>query len=497
VEHLVFRLEGVLPALVTPFSDDLKNVDAEKLRRLVNFVIEKGVTGVVPCGTTGEMANLTMDEKKRVIKLVVDEVNGRVPVIAGTAWSETGATIEMTKYAKDVGADAAIVVTPYYHKPTNRGLYEHYRLVAESVDLPIVLYNIPQVTGVLLPWQVVEDLVEFSNIVGLKDSSGEIRYILSVLEKVGDRLSVVVGHDEVVIGALAAGCKGMILASANFIPDLWLKLHRLMKEGKVDEARKIQLSIQKIARIIARSGPVGTKAALKCIGVDMGAVRLPLSLGGELSFEDSEEIRLDLEKLGKAPAKARVIEPVEAKKLEERFEQIEIAPQLIRELRLLVGEGLAGEEPEIAHIDVMIGPKDGPVGAAFTKAKATPSKGHEPLLAILEPNLMVKPVTLMIPTVSVKDMRQASMVYGPAQGGVAKAVADSVADGTIPKSFIEDLIVLANVFVHPAAVDRKRVYINNYKAMRHAVRRAVEGRPSLEEILRDREKARHPLKYSP
>ena len=224
---------------------------------------------------------------------------------------------------------------------------------------------------------------------------------------------------------------------------------------------------------------------------------MPLSLGGELSFEDSEEIRLDLEKLGKAPAKARAVEPVEAKKLEERFEQVEITPQLIQEHGLLVGEGLAGEEPEVAHIDVMIGTKDGPVGAAFTKAKATPSKGHEPLLAILEPNLMVKPVTLMIPTVSVKDMRQASMVYGPAQGGVAKAVADSVADGTIPKSFTEDLIILANVFVHPAAVDRKRVYINNYKAMRHAVRRAVEGRPSLEEILRDREKARHPLTYSP
>jgi formaldehyde-activating enzyme len=123
--------------------------------------------------------------------------------------------------------------------------------------------------------------------------------------------------------------------------------------------------------------------------------------------------------------------------------------------------------------------------------------GHEPLLAILEPNLAVKPPTLLVPTVSIKGMRDASLVYGPAQAGAAKAVVDSVADGTIPESAVDDIVIIANVFVHPAAVDRKRVYINNYKAMRHAVRRAVEDWPSTQELTENKERAKHPFKYTP
>jgi len=141
--------------------------------------------------------------------------------------------------------------------------------------------------------------------------------------------------------------------------------------------------------------------------------------------------------------------------------------------------------------------RDGPLGEAFARAKATPSAGHEPLVAILEPNLAVKPTTMIIPTVTIKSMRQASMVYGPAQTAVAKAVIDSVGDGTLPKNTVDDLIIIANVFVHPSAVDRKRVYINNYKATRHAIRKAIEGRPTVEELLENSERAKHPFKYSP
>jgi len=146
---------------------------------------------------------------------------------------------------------------------------------------------------------------------------------------------------------------------------------------------------------------------------------------------------------------------------------------------------------------LLIGKKDGPVGEAYAKAKAAPTPGHEPLVAILEPNLMVKPITLIVPTVTIKSMRQASMIYGPAQAAVAKAVADSLADGIIPKEAVDDLIIIANVFVHPAAVNRQRVYINNYKAMRHAVRRAMEGRPTTDEILENKNRAKHPFKYTP
>ena len=143
----MFRPSGVIPALVTPFTDDGKQVDEKRLRALVRYVLEKGATGVVPCGTTGEFQNLTVEERKLVSKIVIDEVKGRVPVIVGTGCSSTDLTVEMTKHAKDAGADAALIVTPYYHKPALRGIYEHYRIVAETIDLPIMLYNIPQVQG--------------------------------------------------------------------------------------------------------------------------------------------------------------------------------------------------------------------------------------------------------------------------------------------------------------------------------------------------------------
>jgi 4-hydroxy-tetrahydrodipicolinate synthase len=492
----MFKPEGIFPALVTPFTDDGKTIDEERLRILVNHCIEQGVHGVVPCGTTGEFVNLSTEEKKRVIKTVIDEVNGRVPVIAGTGASGTRETVEMTKYAKDAGATAALIVTPFYLKPADRGIYEHYSTIATEVDLPIILYNIPQCTGLPLPWQMVEDLAQIPNIVGVKDSSGQLSFILAVLEKVRDKINVLCGHDEVVIAALAAGCSGAILASANVIPDVWVQIYNHIKNGEVQKARELQYKVQKIARIIAGSGAVGTKAALNMMKIKVGPVRMPLSVGGELTYESREELRLDLEKMGKIEPKLVTFEITE-KPVEQRFMAIDVNPETIRDFNLRVGEALAGQGAEVAHIDLLIGKKTGPVAEAFAKAKATPTPGHEPLLAILEPNLSVKPVTLIVPTVTITGMRQASMVYGPAQTAVAKAVVDSVADGTIPKEAVEELIIVANVFVHPTAVDRQRVYINNYKAMRHAIRKTIEGRPDMDELIENKDRSKHPFKYTP
>jgi len=492
----MFEPKGIFPALVTPFTKDGKKVNEEQLRALVNRCIELGVSGVVPCGTTGEFVNMTVEERKRVIDMVVDEVNGRVAVIAGTGASSTQQALEMTRYAKDAGADAALVVTPYYLKPTNRGVYQHFHTIASEVDFPIILYNIPQCTGVWLTWQMVEDLAQIPNIVGLKDSSGELRYMLAVLEKVRDKINVLCGHDEVVVAALAAGASGAILASANVIPDIWVQIYQHVQKGELKKARELQYKVQKIARIIAGSGAVGAKEALKMVGLKVGPVRLPLSVGGELSYEAKEELRLDLEKIGKIKPQPIKFEITE-KPLEERFAAVEVTPQIIKDFNIRIGEALAGQEPEVAHIDLMIGRKDGPLGEAYAKAKASPAPGHEPLLAILEPNLAVKPTTLIVPTVTIRSMRQASMVYGPAQAAVAKAVVDSVADGTIPKEAVDELLIIANVFVHPAAVDRQRVYINNYKAMRHAIRRAIEGRPTIDNLIENKDRAKHPFKYTP
>jgi len=492
----MFKPEGIFPALVTPFTDDGKNVDEERLRVLVNRCIELGVHGVVPCGTTGEFVNLTTEEKKSVIKTVVDEVNGKAKVIAGTGASGTNEALEMTRYAKDAGADAALIVTPYYLKPADRGIYEHYNTIASQVDLPIILYNIPQCTGLPLPWQMVEDLAQIPNIVGVKDSSGQLSFILAVLEKVRDKINVLCGHDEVVVAALAAGCSGAILASANVIPDVWIQIYNHIRNNELQKARELQYKVQKIARIIAGSGAVGTKAALNMMKIKVGPVRMPLSVGGELTYESREELRLDLEKVGKIEPKPITFE-IEEKRIEERFRAIDVTPEIIRDFNLKVGEALAGGGAEVAHIDLMIGSKKGPLAEAFAKVKATPTTGHEPLLAILEPNLAVKPDTLIVPTVTITGMRQASMVYGPAQTAIAKAVVDSVADGTIPKEAAEDLIIIANVFVHPTAVDRQRVYINNYKAMRHAIRKTIEGRPSTDELIENKDRSKHPFKYTP
>ncbi|MDH5462138.1 MAG: 4-hydroxy-tetrahydrodipicolinate synthase [Candidatus Bathyarchaeota archaeon] len=485
-----------MPALVTPFTKDGREVDEGQLRKLVNSCIEQGVSGLVPCGTTGEFVNLSVDERRLVIDVVVDEVDGRVAVVAGTGASGTDQALQMTRYAKDSGVDAALVVTPFYLKPTDRGIYEHFYTIASGVDLPVILYNIPQCTGVWLTWQMVEDLADVPNIVGLKDSSGELKYMLAVLEKARDKINVMCGYDEVVLSALAAGASGAILASANVIPDRWVELYDLVQKCDLQKARELQFGIQKIARIIAKSGVVGAKEALNMMGLRVGPVRMPLSVGGELTYEAREELRLELEKIGKIAAKPVKFE-IKEKALEERFTAIGITPEVLRNFHLLVGEALAGGESEVAHIDLMIGRKDGPVGEAYAKAKAAPSAGHEPLVAILEPNLAVKPLTLIVPTVTIRGMRQASMVYGPAQAGVAKAVADSLADGIIPKSAVDDLVIIANVFVHPSAVNRHRVYVNNYKAMRHAIRRTMEGRPTAEEIVENKDRAKHPFKYTP
>ena len=492
----MFKPEGIIPALVTPFTDDGKNVDEERLRALVNHCLEQGVHGVVPCGTTGEFINLTMEERKRVIKVVIDEVNGRVPVIAGTGASGTDQAVEMTKYAKDAGATAALIVTPFYLKPADRGIYEHFYTIANEVDIPIILYNIPQCTGLELPWQIVEDLAQIPNIVAIKDTSGQLKYILAILEKVRDKINVLCGHDEVLVAGLAAGCSGAILASANIIPDIWIQLYNHVKKGELQQARELQYKVQKIARIIVGSGAVGTKEALNMMKIKVGPTRKPLSVGGELTYEAREELRLDLEKIGKIKPKTITFEITE-KPIEERFMAIDITPEVIKGFNMRVGEALAGQGAEVAHIDLLIGKKEGPVAEAFAKAKATPTAGHEPLLAILEPNLAVKPDTLIVPTVTITSMRQASMVYGPAQTAVAKAVVDSVADGTIPKAAIDQLVIIANVFVHPTAVDRQRVYINNYKAMRHGIRKAIEGRPNIDELVENKDRSKHPFKYTP
>ena len=491
-----FRPTGVMPALVTPFNKDDESINEENLRNLVNYLIEQGVTGLVPVGTTGEFVNMTFEERLRVIEIVVDETNGRVPVIAGTGETGTKMVIDATKAATDIGADACIIVTPYYLKPKAKGLYDHYFTIAEKTDIPIVLYNIPACTGVELPWTVVEDLIDIDNFVAIKDSSGDYKYFSALLEKVSDKISVLIGWDENVLGALAGGAAGCILGSANVIPKVWLEIYDHVENNRLKEAQALQKKVQKLARMLINSGALGVKECLNMMSVPVGTTRRPLILGDTLSYELQDEFRVELEKLGYIEKKELKFEIAE-KELTSRFYSVGITPEKITDFRLKVGESLVGNRVELAHIDLLIGSKDGPVGDAYARALTHPAKGREGLQVILEPNMQVKPATIMIPTVKVTSLRHASLTYGPAQAAVAKAVMKCVEDGILPKEAAEDILIVVNVFVHPSASARKRVFINNYKATRNAIRKAMEGLPTVDDAIQNAENARHPFRNDP
>ena len=490
-----FRPTGIMPALVTPFNKD-ESINEENLRNLVNHLIEQDVTGLVPAGTTGEFVNMTFKERLKVIEIVVDETNGRVPVIAGTGESGTKLAVDLTNAANDIGADAALIVTPYYLKPKAKGIYDHYYTIAEKTDIPIILYNIPICTGVELPWTVVEDLVDIENFVGIKDSSGDYKYFSALLEKVSDKISVLIGWDEIVLGALAGGAVGCILGSANVFPKVWLEIYDHVKNNRLKEAQTLQKKIQKLARLLINSGALGVKSCLNMMNIPVGKCRQPIVLGDSLSYEIKDELRVELEKL-ELIKKSDIEFEIGDKPLTSRFYAVGITPKKISDFELKVGEALVGNRVELAHIDLLIGKKDGPVGIAYAQALTNQEEGREGLQVILEPNMQVKPPTIMIPTIRPISLRHASLTYGPAQAAIAKAVIQCVEDGILPKNLADQIVLIVNVFVHPSASARKRIFINNYKATRNAIRKAMEGIPTIDDGIENAENARHPFRNDP
>ena len=465
--------KGIFPALVTPFTED-DQVDEEAFRALIRHVLPH-VDGVVPAGTTGEFVYLTEAEKRLVIDIAVDEVGGRVPVVAGTGCASTRDTIALTQYAGDAGATAALVVAPFYLKPTFNEVYEHYEAVNE-VGLPIILYNIPQCAGTHFKWWTAEGLAYLDNVVGIKDSSGDMPFLMALFEKVKGQIGIFCGHDEIVMAALAAGADGAILASANLIPDLWQKIYAAVKEGDLATAQDGQAKIQKLVRIVIRKGTTqAVKEGLRMMGLEMGNSRHPIMPGGAFEREDREELRIQLENLGK----------VEVSSLGFRVSSV-------GDFTLRVGEGFSGPPFfELAHVDLLLGVREGPVGRAIARALGEPRPSHE-LRIISE-----RPRTLLVPTVTVRTRKQAGHVYDDAARGINLAIEASVEDGSLPQGALGDLAMIANVFVHPAAANRKRIEFNNYKAMRAAIRKAIESRPTLEELLNEKEAARHPFRYAP
>lgn len=481
--------KGIFPALVTPFTED-DTIDEAAYRELLQFVLPH-VDGVVPCGTTGEFSYMSIEERKRVIKICLDELGGAVPVLAGTGCTTTRETVALTAWARDAGADGALVVAPYFLKPSFNEVYDHFRAV-DDVGLPIVMYNIPQCAGTHFKWWTAEGgLLDFENTIGIKDSSGDLPFMEALFEKVKGRVSIFVGHDEVVQAALGAGADGAILASANLIPDVWQKVHRATQEGDLATAQEWQQKVQKLTRIIVRCGAnQACKEGLRMMGVDVGDSRHPIVPGGAFRREDREELRLQLEALGKME-KTPVTYDLGGKRVMTDVFATPQTPRTIGSWTMKVGEGFAGPPfQELAHVDLLIGLKDGPVGRAIERSLA--EWGEERGLRVIGE----RPRTLLVPTVTIRTDKQRRLFERAAEG-VKLAIELSIEDGFLPEAILDDVALMVNAFVHPAASIAKRVEFNNYKAARHAIRKALEGRPTVDELIAERTAARHPFRYAP
>jgi len=274
-------LKGAFTALVTPFREG--GVDEKALIHLIERQIEGGVQGLVPCGTTGESATLSHDEHNRVIDLTIETSAGRLPVIAGTGSNSTAETIRLTRHAEDAGAQAALLISPYYNKPSQAGLFAHFKSVSEAVDIPLVLYNVPGRTGVNMLPETVARLSEFKNIVGIKEASGDLAQVSSVIELSMDDFYVISGDDFTTLPALCLGGCGVISVTSNVVPGDVSSMVNGFMAGDIDGARAMHYALSPLNRaMFLETNPVPVKTALAMLGLINEEFRLPLArLSGE------------------------------------------------------------------------------------------------------------------------------------------------------------------------------------------------------------------------
>jgi len=292
----MMKIEGVYPALITPFTKD-DEIDEEGLRRMVEYVIEGGVAGIVPCGTTGESATLSHEEHKRVIDVVVD--CSKVPVIAGTGSNNTKEAVEFTKHAEDTGADACLLITPYYNKPNVKGLKEHFKRIGDSVDIPLILYNIPSRTGQNVNAETMVALAsEVENIKGVKEASGDLKQIGAIIRSVTERgldFTVVAGDDFLTLPIMSLGGKGVISVAANIAPREMSEMVTAMLNGEMEKAKEINIRLFSLFEaMFLETNPIPVKRAAEMMGLPAGHVRLPL---GALSESNEGKLRKVLTRL--------------------------------------------------------------------------------------------------------------------------------------------------------------------------------------------------------
>ncbi|SPF33239.1 4-hydroxy-tetrahydrodipicolinate synthase [Syntrophobacter sp. SbD1] len=276
---------GAIVAVVTPFRQG--KVDEAGLRDLIEFQIANGTNGIVPCGTTGESPTLTHKEHERVVEVVIEQTAGRIPVIAGTGSNSTDEAISLTRHAKKAGADAALMISPYYNKPTQEGIYRHFEQVAKAVDIPIIVYNIPGRTGSNMEPATIARLSRIDNIVGVKESSGSMKQITDVIAMCADDFIVVSGEDYLTFPLMCVGGKGVISVVSNVAPKQMADLCKLFFEGRMEESRRLYYKILPLLHILfIETNPVPVKAALVMMKkIESEEVRLPLVTMDEANKE--------------------------------------------------------------------------------------------------------------------------------------------------------------------------------------------------------------------
>ena len=290
----ILDYSGSWVALVTPFKDGA--IDEAALRALVSWHIEQGTSGILACGTTGEAATISPAEWRQVVRAVVEEAAGRVPVMAGSGSNDTRASVQRTQLARELGADCALVVTPYYNKPTPEGQYQHFRLVAEEGGLPIVIYNIPGRTGTLVKAETIERLADLDQVVGLKDATGNVHMACDLARQVGGRITLLSGEDDLTLPLMALGYQGVISATANVAPGKVAAMVAAGLGGDWEAARRLHEELLPLTRVMfIETNPIPAKTALAMIGRVQEELRLPMC---QMGADNKERLRGVLESFG-------------------------------------------------------------------------------------------------------------------------------------------------------------------------------------------------------
>ncbi len=269
------RVEGPFVALVTPFRNG--KLHEKRLRELVRFQIDNGTLGLVLCGTTGEAPTLSQAENWRIFEIVIEEARGKVTVVAGTGTYSTAATIEATREAHDLGADMAMVITPYYNKPTQEGLFRHFEAVALGVDLPLMVYNVPARTGVNLQPSTAERLSRIDTIVAIKEASGNLGQVSEIVDRCGDRVRIFSGDDSLFVPILSVGGVGVVSVVGNLVPQDVRALYEAYRESNLSKLKEAHRKLFPLCRaMFYETNPIPVKTALNLMGMDVGDLRLPL-----------------------------------------------------------------------------------------------------------------------------------------------------------------------------------------------------------------------------